>query len=440
MYEIGLPSQVSDTNKINLGRLVNLVSYKVSDTPASETSSPSKQLIIDTINEAQRMFAVRLDSWNWLNKTVPIKGYDYNSVAVSNINFFESAINSTLSTYNQTGGNNFYIAQKFTYGDSNSLIKSVSVEFNKPSGVQTASFQAYFVGDLSGNPNMLDIKCNSTAVIMSDIPTSSTIKWDFEEQFIPLLNTNYWIVIKCIGSAFDITAKGYASVLKPIIDQTYMITNDLNSGWNPITGFYVALWLGYELTPKNYLYMLEGPSDMQTAQRMFVPPTNVPSVYVLKQLPYDTYQNSVFGNYMLGTEFFAVSGFTTSGRPKIIIPMNLRRDLWMFDYKAKVTTLVDDDNIPQLPSEYSYLLVKQAVYELSMLGYGSQDAVFIAGILKDVADGIKYMIRDYNNSNGEQHINIIGGVHFPSQQSRVKQLNSKYAGPHRLGITPPTGY
>lgn len=421
MPNIPIPSPQSDQNQLNLLQMVNLVSYKLSDKPASETSSPSKQLITNELNEAQRQLAIKSDTWTWLFKNVQIQGYDYNISPVNQSNFTAIPVgNINLPALS---------AQLLTGLTANEKITAVIL----PVISGTAQMQAFICADNNGQPNFQNQLTQSNIAVITAINSTLTFQGNIVE---PKQGINYWLVLQNINSGtINISANTTA------INQ-YYTSIDIGITWT--AAITTQIMYTMIMTPRNYLWNLTGPNDVDTPQNLHTPMgPNKPSVYVLLPMPYDYFQQSTYGNYLLGVEFFTVSGYNNVGQPNIIIPMNLKIETWEFNYKAKVRAMVDDGDMPQLPSSYRTILVLMATLSLMAMGYGTQDAEFtqelkeqLYGNNKEGRIGlIQNLMRDYNNK-GEQYINIIGMPYTPEQLARVKALNDKYRGPQRLGVLP----
>jgi hypothetical protein len=201
-------------------------------------------------------------------------------------------------------------------------------------------------------------------------------------------------------------------------------------------------WFAIDLTPRNYPFILVGPSDCAIPQRLYTPQgSNFTSIYNLREMPWDYVQQSFFTNYMLGVTYFAVMGYTDEGQPSIQIPMNLKLPLWQLDYVAKVTTMVDDDDYPQVPSEYRTLLVLMATNSLIALGYGQQDAMYIALIQAPMKTLRLGLIRAYCNTRGEQFVQMANRIHYRRRGNGRggAGLNNANHGIEQIGISLPTG-
>ncbi len=456
MPNAAIPVIEGDQNRLNLRNLANLVAKKVFKKDISSIVSDEKQLIIDELNEAQRIIAIKSDTWKWLYKSVSIQSFDHTTATpVTNVNFPTANINDTfiLASNGSFADNVFYVAQPFVYGDSTSALTAITITVNNPnplSWIPTGALQVQIVSDNAGVPNMTQVLLTSTpqtvAGILNNITSNNATFPLIGNTLEAQAGTKYWVVI--IGVNINNTPgepitglSGFSTGLTlPAQIPYFVYTSADGLSWSIMGGGNGAfnLWFQYTLNPRNYNYILIGPSDCGTPQVLRVPTTGInPSVYVLRLMPYDYVQNSVFANYRLGTEFFTVVGYE-NGCPKFEVPLSIKATEWLLEYKAKIQIMVEDKDEPQLPSEYRTLLVLMATLSLISLGYGTQTTDYIALLTAQINDLKVGLMRDYNNA-GEQYVNIIGQMYYPGQAARVKQTNEKYSGPMRLGVFPPAG-
>ncbi len=392
-------------------KIVDYVSRKINGVAAKVTGArPNKAEILETINQLQADECNSHD-YTFMRGTANVDGYTVSTTVQTDNPGAPTQHPSTVSSSSVSP--TWYWAQKYTNGPTPIKTNTATIPMFPYGGLGALSLTSvlYIVGDNgSGKPNLNDIIASSDAVIcdsllspgaMSDIPFTFTTKGFIAE------NETYWVVVKLVF--------GYDNGINVGIGGTHAATTYGQGCFSIDDG---ATWpayslgsLAFTLSSHTCSYNTTITIPLEFAYIYSIYPATSTDIKSSRLYAYAVDRQSNNPESVPAGSFW-VTGSDNIGRTIVGFNSAIKNvETWVVEGKKRVTELVNDTDIPQIPASYRGILKYQAVLEFWALGFGQQDANTANLYLKKIEEQRNAMRREYlpKRSSGFRY-NRGGGV------------------------------
>ena len=417
----------SSSDDETLLSLVNSASLDLIGVPAQVDIRPTKSELISTLNDIHKKFCNPKD-WRFLREVGTVAGYN---VLTDTDNFEVSGSTSLDQTiFTATPSTTDYVATKVTFNTPvfpstvRALVGQAATGF---AVVLDAS--VLICPDVGGAPDV-DNAITTSEVISFDgqniiAPTSSgkggAVTFNFANTTdigsVVVDGLAYWLVLKLEyaennGSAVNTLITNGSNV------GAYKRAGD--AAWITHTS---PIWFDFTYYEAEWLSEITLSMQVQKVYRLYAGSISNPSCILLP------WQDDKFANRPLDMpmDSFTQRPYAVTGAINIYIKPNATKvPVWYVEYKRKAVTLVNDNDVPLIPSGYRVLLKDKLVLHYMNLGMGTQDSGGAESIAADIALQELAMRREYLPKPAGSFSVSIGGTTPHELVDEYQVPNSMY--------------
>ena len=399
----------------NLLSIVNDASLSLIGVVAqSDGIRPSKTELISKLNDIQMKFCNKRD-WRFLRDVGTVAGYEVSDTEGMSKIEGGTSFDSTLFTSNVSTTD--YVATKVSFTDLRFPNTIRALVGAAGSGFTTviADTNVLICPDNGGTPDV-DNPIATSAVVSFDgqpgstAPTSggksSAATYEFNDtatiESVLTQNTVYWLVLKI---DYDATNGDLAATLITNGSSVGMYKRSGDSTWQ--LSAVGPVWFEFNYYESEWLSELILSAQVQKCYRLYAGSDNRPSAVLLPWQD-DKYVRRPAD---MPIDTFVERPYETNGQKKIKIYTSLQNiKTWYVEYKKKATALVNDSDVPLIPSPYRVLLKDKLTAHYMSLGYGMQEQGTLELLLQDIMEQEKNMAKEYLPSPPRAITPIRGGL------------------------------